>query len=77
MVQKFLEFVLSKEHIQSKFALVEKRVHFLFDVTLKRSEEEDNLLCWVKLEGNDDNIHRAKVRERSRIVSLCSDLFLW
>lgn len=64
MVQKFLEFVLLKEQIQTKFALLEKRVNFLFDVQLKRSPYEDKLSCWVELEGiNEDDIGRAKVRE--------------
>ena len=63
MVHKFVEFVLLKEQIQSKFALVEKRVNYLFDVRLDLSGEEDNLRCWVKLEGNENDIHRAKVRE--------------
>lgn len=62
MVQNFIEFVLLKEQIQSKFALVEKRVNSLFDVQLKKSKEEDNLRCWVKLEGNEHDICRAKVR---------------
>lgn len=60
--QNFLEFVLLKEQVDPKFALVEKRVNFLFDVNLKR-EEEDNKRCWIKVEGNEDAILRAKVRK--------------
>ena len=63
MVHKFIEFVLLKDQIQSKFALVEKRVNYLFDVRLDLSGQEDNLRCWVKLEGKESDVHRAKVRE--------------
>ena len=70
MVQNFIEFVLLKEQIQSRFKLVEKHVNSLFDVQLKRTKEEDNLRCWVKLEGSEHDISRAKVRER--ILSLPS-----
>lgn len=63
MVHKFVEFVLLKDEIQSKFALVEKHVNYLFDVRLDLSGQEDNLRCWVKLEGNENDIHRAKVCE--------------
>ena len=73
MVQNFIEFVLLKEQIQSKFTLVEKRVNSLFDVQLKRTKEEDNLRCWVKLEGSEHDIGRAKVRERKSLVSLHFD----
>ena len=59
--QNFLEFVLLKEQVDANFALVEKRVSFLFDVNLKR-EEDDGKRCWVKVEGNEDDIQRAKVR---------------
>lgn len=62
VLKNFLEFVLLKEQVDPKFALVEKRVNFLFDVQLKRSEEEDSQRCWVKVEGNEDDIRRAKVR---------------
>ena len=60
--QNFLEFVLLKEQVDSKFASVEKRVNFLFDVQLTR-EEEDSERCWVKVEGSEDDIRRAKVRK--------------
>ena len=62
MVQNFIEFVLLKSDIEKKFSVVEKRVSSLFDVQLKRSKEEDSLRCWVKLEGNQYDIARAKVR---------------
>lgn len=61
MVQNFLEFVLLKEQVDANFTLVEKRVNFLFDVNLKR-EEDDGKLCWVKVEGSVEDIQRAKVR---------------
>lgn len=73
MVQNFIEFVLLKEQIQSRFKLVEKHVNSLFDVQLKRTKEEDNLRCWVKLEGSEHDISRAKVRERKFLVSLHFD----
>lgn len=63
MVHKFIEFVVLKDQIESKFALVEKRVNYLFDVRLDLSGQEDNFRCWVKLEGNENDIHRAKVCE--------------
>ena len=65
VLKNFLEFVLLKEQVDSKFALVKKSVHFLFDVTLQRVESletQDKERCWVKVEGNEDDIHRAKVR---------------
>ena len=62
VLKNFLEFVLLKEQVDAKFALVEKRVNFLFDVQLKREEIQDNERCWVKVEGNEDDIRRAKVR---------------
>lgn len=73
MVQNFIEFVLLKEQIQSRFTLVEKHVNSLFDVQLKKTKEEDNLRCWVKLEGSEHDIGRAKVRERKSLVSLHFD----
>lgn len=63
--QNFLEFVLLKEQVDAKFTLVEKRVNFLFDVQLKRAKEEDSKRCWVKVEGNEDDIKRAKVRSKT------------
>lgn len=61
VLKNFLEFVLLKEQVDPKFALVEKRVNFLFHVQLKREETQDKERCWVKVEGNEDDIHRAKV----------------
>lgn len=61
VLKNFLEFVLLKEQVDSKFALVEKRVNFLFDVQLKREESIDTDRCWMKVEGNEDDIRRAKV----------------
>lgn len=61
--QNFLEFVLLKEQVDSKFASVEKRVNYLFGVQLTR-EEEDSERCWVKVEGGEDDIRRAKVRKK-------------
>lgn len=63
--QNYLEFVLLKEQVDAKFTLVEKRVNFLFDVQLKREKEEDSKRCWVKVEGNEDDIKRAKVRSKT------------
>ncbi|XP_068698732.1 ribonuclease ZC3H12A-like [Montipora foliosa] len=68
MVQNFIEFVLLKNDIEKKFSVVEKRVSSLFDVQLKRSKEEDSLRCWVKLEGNQYDIARAK----DYIIAVCS-----
>jgi len=62
VLKNFLEFVLLKEQVDHKFAVVEKRVNFLFDVQLKREETQDNKSCWVKVEGKEDAIRRAKVR---------------
>lgn len=62
--QNFLEFVLLKEQVDAKFTLVEKSVNFLFDVHLTR-EEEDSKRCWVKVEGDEDDIKRAKVRSET------------
>lgn len=64
VLQNFLEFVLLKEQVDAKFTLVEKRVNFLFDVQLTR-EEESGKSCWVKVEGNEDDIKRAKVRRET------------
>lgn len=63
MVRNFIEFVLLKDEIEEKFSVVEKHVNSLFDVQLMRTKEEDNLRCWVKLEGNQNDICRAKVCE--------------
>lgn len=65
--QNFLEFVLLKEQVDSKFASVEKRVNYLFGVQLTR-EEEDSERCWVKVEGGEDDIRRAK----DYIIEVCS-----
>lgn len=62
VLKNFLEFVLLKEQVDPKFALVEKKVNFLFHVKLKREETHDKERCWVKVEGDEDDIHRAKVR---------------
>ena len=64
VVQKFLEFVLLKEQVDPKFASVEKSVNYLFGVQLTR-EEEDSERCWVKVEGSEHDIRRAKVRKKS------------
>lgn len=63
MVRNFIEFVLLKDDVEKNFSVVEKDVNSLFDVQLKRSKEEDNLRCWVKLEGNQRDLFRAKVCE--------------
>lgn len=68
MVRNFIEFVLLKDEIEEKFSVVEKHVNSLFDVQLKRTKEEDNLRCWVKLEGNQHDICRAK----DYIIGVCS-----
>ena len=62
VVQKFLEFVLLKEQVDPKFASVEKSVNYLFGVQLTR-KEEDSERCWVKVEGSEHDIRRAKVRK--------------
>lgn len=62
VLKNFLEFVLLKEQVDQKFAFIVKKVNFLFDVQLKREETQDKERCWVKVEGNEDDIRRAKVR---------------
>ena len=62
--EKVLEFVLPSPEIEGVFSLVEKRVHFLFNVLLTRSLQDRSTwnVQWLKLEGNSaDDINLAKV----------------